>query len=153
MADLDLLKTLRYDGEMTIIGTLRWNRQPVLSILRGVESHGNLVVERDPIQSSNPSRAALHYKVSREGVRVGTVRITVGPRSVSVQAESVHDPERPVHWDWNGRALGKSRSWDGKVMWSVKPRPRPKFRRFGLRIRKTLLELDNPACVERVMES
>lgn len=149
-------------------GTLKWHRQPVLSILRGISSGSNqLNVNQEFMRSHNRSRSSLEYRVSRGGFRIGIVNVEVGLHSVVVRAYSVHpslfdglgsydgpDPILPVvKWNWNDRAFERSRSRNGRKIWSVPPVLRPKFRRLGTRIRKVLLELDNGACIERVMNS
>ncbi len=160
----EFLKVWYSVDDMEVVGTLKWHRQPVLSVLRGVTGGCQcLEIKRETTRSYDRWRVSLEYRVSRGGVRIGTVNVEVGPRSVMVKAYSVHRaPEiydgrdvdlANIKWDWNGRALGRSRSRDKKRIWKISPRPRPKFRRLGTRIRKMLLELDDMACVERVMES
>lgn len=167
MAEPELLKVWYSVDDSEAVGTLKWNRQPVLSVLRGiVAGRQRLEVRQERVCSHGQWRMSLEYGVSRGGERIGTVNVEVGPRSVAIRVYSVHPglfdglgplPGRVsvVKWDWNGRAFGRSWSWDGSRIWKVtpKPRPRPKFRRLGTRIRKVLLEYDDMPCVEQVMLS
>lgn len=151
MADSGLLKVWPSAGGP---GELRWHRQPVLSVLRGIVSRGPLTVEQEYVRHCRPGEVSMTYSVTRGSFHVGTVYMTVGPHRMVVQAVSRHEMGRPaVEWKWYGRRPRKGTTPDGRKAIMAVVRPRLKFRRLGVRIRKALAGMDDGPCVRRVMES